>query len=134
MAVAENNLRLISELPEGAQERRNFTKGEEPRDIGKGDVILPLDELHKFEPGKDMDGDRSRHPAAVPLISHIGAGNQAHPLGEGPQEHAAGKAILEGYSLLWGEIPGVKHGLSRMRAYRAVGGWKIASPEARGSG
>ena len=116
LAVAENNLRLISELPESAQERRNFTKGEEPRDVGKGDMILHLDELHQFQPGKEMDGDRSRHSVAVPPIPHIGAGNQAHPLGDGPQQHTAAQPMLEGYSLLWGEIPGVKHGLSRLGA------------------
>jgi len=112
LTVAENNLRLISELPESAQERGNFTKGEEPWDVGKGEAILPLDEFHKFEPGKDMDGDRSRHPVAVSPIPHIRAGNQARPLGEGPQEHTAAKTMLEGYSLLWGEIPGVEHGIT----------------------
>jgi len=122
LAVAENRPRLISELPESAQERRNFAKGEEPRDVGKGGVILHLDELHKLEPGKGMDGDRSRHRVAVPPIPHVGAGDQADPAGEGPQEHIAGKAMLEGYSPLRGEIPGVEYGVSRHGACRPVRG------------
>ena len=113
LAVAENSLRLISEFPESAQERRNFAEGEEPRDVGKGDLILHLDELHKLEPGKGMDGDRSRYRVAVLPIPYVGASNQVHPLGEGPQEHMAGKTPLEGYSLLRGQIPGVEHGVSQ---------------------
>ena len=117
LAVTENNIRLISECPKSAQERGNLTEREEPRDVGKGDLILHLDELHKLEPGKRMDGDRSRHRVAVPPIPHVGAGNQADPArGEGPQEHMVGKATLEGYSLLRGEIPGVEHGVSRQEA------------------
>jgi hypothetical protein len=112
LAVAENNLRLISKPPESAQEQGNFAKGEEPRDVGKGDVTLHLGELHKFEPRKGVDGDRSRHSVAVSPIAHVGAGNQVDSLGKGPQEHTGGKAILEGYSLLRGEIPGVEHGIT----------------------
>jgi hypothetical protein len=99
LAVAENSLRLISEFPESAQERRNFAEGEEPRDVGKGDLILHL--------------DRSRYRVAVLPIPYVGASNQVHPLGEGPQEHMAGKTPLEGYSLLRGQIPGVEHGVSQ---------------------
>jgi hypothetical protein len=52
LAVAENNLGSSSELPESAQQWRNFAKGEEPRDVGKGDVTLHLDEVHELKPGK----------------------------------------------------------------------------------
>ena len=77
LAVTENNIRLISEFPESAQERRNLTEGEEPRDVGKGDSILHLDEFHKLQPGKGMDGDRSRHRFAVLPIAHVDAGDKA---------------------------------------------------------
>jgi hypothetical protein len=134
LAVTENDIRLIPEFPESGQERGNLTEGEEPRDVGKSDSILHLDEIHKLEPGKCMDSDRSHHPVAVLPIPHIGAGNQVHPPGEGPQEHTAGKAMLERYSLFRGEIPGVEHGcVSRRGALRPVGGWRIAALEARGS-
>ena len=113
LAVAENRRRLISEFPESAQERRNFAEGEEPRDVRKGDVILHLDEFHQLEPGKGIDGDRSRRPVAVPPIPHVGARNRVQALGERPEEHTAGEAMLEGYGLSRGEIPGVKHGVSR---------------------
>jgi len=122
LAVAENRPRLISEFPESAQERRNFAEGEEPRDVRKGDVILHLDEFHKLEPGKGIDGDRSRHRVAVPPISHVGAGDQVQRLGERPEEYTAGKATLEGYGLSRGEIPGVEHGVIRHGASRPVRG------------
>ena len=128
LAVTENNIRLMPEVLESAQERRNFAEGEEPRDVGKGDMILHLDEFHKLEPGKGMDGDGSHHPVAVPPISHVGARDQADPAGEGPQDHAAGKVPLEGHSLLRREIPGMEHGVSRQGAYRPTGGrinWSI---------
>jgi hypothetical protein len=122
LAVAEDRPRLMSEFPESAQERGNFAEGEEPWDVGKGDVILHLDKLHKLEPGKCMDGDRSHDRAAVPPIPHVGAGDQADPAGEGPQEHMASKAPLEGHSLLRGEIPRVEHGVSRQGTCRPVRG------------
>jgi len=120
LAVAENSVRLMSKLPEDAEEWRNLAEGEEPRDVGKGDVVLNLDEFHQFEPWKGMDGGRSSRPAAVPPVSHVGAGNQVDSLGKRPEEHAAGEAMLEGYSLLQGEIPGVEHGVSRHEAFRPV--------------
>ena len=133
LAVAENRPGLIPKFPESAEERRNFAEGEEPRDVGKGDPALDLDELDELEPRKGMDGNGSRQGVAVPPIPHIGASNQVQPLGKRPEKHTAGKAMLEGHSLLRGEIPGVDHGgQARGLSARWKLGYRIASLEVRG--